>query len=59
VELAADNEVAPSVVESDEALWRGSLDGDGEAFGALFDRHVLVCSGTPAGWSSRDTMPRT
>jgi RNA polymerase sigma-70 factor (ECF subfamily) len=28
-----------SVLESDEALWRRSLDGDGEAFGALFDRH--------------------
>jgi RNA polymerase sigma-70 factor (ECF subfamily) len=26
-------------VASDEALWRLSLDGDGEAFGALFDRH--------------------
>jgi RNA polymerase sigma factor (sigma-70 family) len=26
-------------VESDEALWRRSLDGDGEAFGLLFDRH--------------------
>jgi RNA polymerase sigma factor (sigma-70 family) len=39
VELAADNEVAPSAVESDAALWRRSLDGDGEAFGALFDRH--------------------
>jgi DNA-directed RNA polymerase specialized sigma24 family protein len=29
----------PPAVESDEALWRRSLDGDGEAFGALFDRH--------------------
>lgn len=29
----------PCAVESDEALWRRSLDGDGEAFGALFDRH--------------------
>jgi RNA polymerase sigma-70 factor (ECF subfamily) len=39
VELAADNEPAPSVVESDEELWRGSLAGDGGAFGALFDRY--------------------
>jgi RNA polymerase sigma-70 factor (ECF subfamily) len=39
VELAADSGVVPSAVESDEALWRGSIDGDGEAFGALFDRH--------------------
>jgi RNA polymerase sigma factor (sigma-70 family) len=39
VELAADSEVAPSAVESDEAVWRRSLDGDGQAFGALFDRH--------------------
>jgi len=39
VELAADNEVAPSAVESDEPLWRRGLDGDGQAFGALFDRH--------------------
>lgn len=29
----------PSALESDEPLWRRSLDGDGEAFGALFDRH--------------------
>ena len=29
----------PAVVDSDEALWRRSLGGDGEAFGALFDRH--------------------
>lgn len=27
------------MVESDEMLWRRSLDGDGEAFGVLFDRH--------------------
>jgi RNA polymerase sigma-70 factor (ECF subfamily) len=27
------------LVESDEALWRRSLDGDGGAFGLLFDRH--------------------
>jgi RNA polymerase sigma-70 factor (ECF subfamily) len=39
VELAADSGVVPFAVESDEALWRRSLDGDGEAFGALFDRH--------------------
>jgi len=26
-------------MESDEALWRRGLDGDAEAFGALFDRH--------------------
>lgn len=29
----------PSAVDGDEALWRRSVDGDGEAFGALFDRH--------------------
>jgi RNA polymerase sigma factor (sigma-70 family) len=39
VELAADSGIVPSVVESDESLWRRSLDGDGEAFGGLFDRH--------------------
>jgi RNA polymerase sigma factor (sigma-70 family) len=39
VELAADSGVVPSAIESDEALWRRGLDGDGEAFGALFDRH--------------------
>jgi RNA polymerase sigma factor (sigma-70 family) len=39
VELAADNGIVPSVVESDEALWHRSLDGDGEAFGGLFDRY--------------------
>jgi RNA polymerase sigma-70 factor (ECF subfamily) len=39
VELAADSGVVPSTTASDEALWRRSLDGDGEAFGALFDRH--------------------
>jgi RNA polymerase sigma factor (sigma-70 family) len=39
VELASDSGGVPSVVESDEALWRRTLDGDGEAFGLLFDRH--------------------
>jgi RNA polymerase sigma-70 factor (ECF subfamily) len=39
VELAADSGVVPCAIESDEALWCRSLDGDGEAFGALFDRH--------------------
>jgi RNA polymerase sigma factor (sigma-70 family) len=39
VELACGKGVAPSTTENDEALWRHSLDGDGEAFGALFDRH--------------------
>jgi RNA polymerase sigma-70 factor (ECF subfamily) len=39
VELAADSGVVPSAVDSDESLWRRSLDGDGEAFGALFDGH--------------------
>jgi RNA polymerase sigma factor (sigma-70 family) len=39
VELAADSGIVPSVVESDEGLWCRSLDGDGEAFGGLFDRH--------------------
>jgi RNA polymerase sigma-70 factor (ECF subfamily) len=39
VELVADSTVVPSAVESDEGLWRRSLDGDGEAFGSLFDRH--------------------
>jgi RNA polymerase sigma-70 factor (ECF subfamily) len=39
VELAADSGVVPSAMESDEALWRRSLDGDGEAFGSLFDSH--------------------
>ncbi|MGH3261292.1 MAG: RNA polymerase sigma factor, partial [Trebonia sp.] len=39
VELAAGKGVAPSATENDEALWRRSLDGNGEAFGALFDRH--------------------
>jgi DNA-directed RNA polymerase specialized sigma24 family protein len=38
VELAAASGVVPPV-ESVEALWRRSLEGDGEAFGALFDRH--------------------
>ena len=39
MELAADSGIAPSVVESDEGLWRRSLAGDGEAFGGLFSRH--------------------
>lgn len=39
MELAAGSGVMPSAMESDEALWRRSLDGDGEAFGSLFDRH--------------------
>jgi RNA polymerase sigma-70 factor, ECF subfamily len=39
VKLAAGQGVVPSSTENDEALWRRSLDGDGEAFGALFDRH--------------------
>jgi RNA polymerase sigma factor (sigma-70 family) len=39
VELAAGKGIAPSAMESDETLWRRSLGGDGEAFGALFDRH--------------------
>lgn len=39
MELAANSGVAPSALESDEALWGRSLAGDGEAFGALFDRH--------------------
>lgn len=39
MELAANGRVVGSVVESDEALWRRSLAGDGEAFGLLFDRH--------------------
>jgi RNA polymerase sigma-70 factor (ECF subfamily) len=39
MELAAESGVQPLVLESDEALWRRSLGGDGEAFGLLFDRH--------------------
>ena len=39
MELAAGKGVAPSATENEEALWRRSLDGDGEAFGVLFDRH--------------------
>ncbi|MEO8969024.1 MAG: sigma-70 family RNA polymerase sigma factor [Solirubrobacteraceae bacterium] len=39
MKLAADGGVVPSAIESDEVLWRRSLAGDGEAFGALFDRH--------------------
>lgn len=39
MEPAADSGVVPFAIENDEALWRRGLDGDGEAFGALFDRH--------------------
>jgi RNA polymerase sigma-70 factor (ECF subfamily) len=39
VELAADSGAVQPAAESDEALWHRSLAGDGEAFGALFDRH--------------------
>ncbi len=39
MEPAAENEVVRTAVESDETLWRRSLDGDGQAFGRLFDRH--------------------
>jgi RNA polymerase sigma factor (sigma-70 family) len=39
VELVTNARDERPVLESDEALWRGSLAGDGEAFGALFDRH--------------------
>lgn len=38
MEVAVEDEASP-VVEADEVLWRRSLDGDGEAFGLLFDRH--------------------
>jgi RNA polymerase sigma factor (sigma-70 family) len=39
MELAAGEGVVSSVTRNDEALWRRSLDGEGDAFGALFDRH--------------------
>jgi RNA polymerase sigma factor (sigma-70 family) len=39
VKLAADSRPGPCIVASDELLWRRSVEGDGEAFGALFDRH--------------------
>jgi RNA polymerase sigma-70 factor (ECF subfamily) len=39
MEVAAEDGVARPALESDEGLWRRSLDGDGEAFAFLFDRH--------------------
>lgn len=39
MELATDATEAPSALEQDQNLWRRSLDGDGQAFGHLFDRH--------------------
>jgi RNA polymerase sigma-70 factor (ECF subfamily) len=38
VELGAVGDTAARL-ERDEPLWRRSLDGDGDAFGRLFDRH--------------------
>jgi RNA polymerase sigma factor (sigma-70 family) len=37
--LASDDRVARVTVEGDKELWRRSLDGDGEAFGSLFDKY--------------------
>lgn len=39
MKVAAEEGVAPRVVEADEGLWRRSLGGDGAAFACLFDRH--------------------
>lgn len=39
MELAADGTEARPVLEHDQNLWGRSLDGDGQAFGQLFDRH--------------------
>jgi RNA polymerase sigma-70 factor (ECF subfamily) len=39
VELVTKARDERRALESDEALWRASLSGDGEAFGVLFDRH--------------------
>jgi RNA polymerase sigma-70 factor (ECF subfamily) len=37
--LGRDGSIVRLAADSDEALWRRSLDGHGEAFGSLFDRH--------------------
>jgi RNA polymerase sigma-70 factor (ECF subfamily) len=37
--LGPDGSMVRLAADSDDALWRRSLDGDGEAFGWLFDRH--------------------
>jgi RNA polymerase sigma-70 factor (ECF subfamily) len=39
VKLAATKPATPVAAANDEPLWRRSLSGDGEAFGAIFDRH--------------------
>ena len=39
MELVSESEVAPVALGVDEVLWRRSVEGDGEAFGLLFDRH--------------------
>ncbi len=64
MELAADSGVVPCAVASDEALWRRSLDGDGEAFGALFDRHRgrvfrHVCRVTQTRHDAEDVVAST